>query len=128
MNTIQRIKRQNLLAKILFWSGQLTGTVVIIPVIIFVGANVYADLNDGLTILNEELQLVFFFLFLLGICAGLVITWFKSKTGPVIIILSSIAAGLMWGFSDLNFIKLLMLLLVSGTLLLVSGYQKEKQT
>ena len=41
MNTIQRLKNQNLLAKILFWTGQIIGTVYIITLLLISGKNIF---------------------------------------------------------------------------------------
>jgi len=44
MNTIQRLRNKSLLAKILFWTGQIIGTVIIIPLLLFAGGNIFDEL------------------------------------------------------------------------------------
>ena len=60
MNTIQRLKNQSLLARIFFWSGQIIGTVTIIPLLLFVGGNVFGELIEGLITFKEEYLLFVF--------------------------------------------------------------------
>jgi len=127
MNTIQGLKNQSLLAKILFWSGQIIGTVSTTLLLLFVGGNIFDELIKGLITIKEEYMLFIFFLILLGIAIGLIIAWFRSRTGPLVIIVSTIAAGLAWGFDDITFLLILLLPLFSGILLLLSAYQKEGQ-
>lgn len=125
MNTIQRLKDQSLLAKILFWTGQIIGTIIIIPLLLFVGGNIFDELFKGLITFKEEYQLFIFFFFLLGIAIGLIITWFRSRTGALITIASTIVAGFIWGIGGISMLLVLLLPLISGILLLLSAYQKE---
>jgi len=125
MNTIQRLRNQSLLPKILFWSGQIIGTVTIIPLLLFVGGSLFDELIKGLITFKEEYQLFIFFFFLLSIAIGLIITWFRSRTGALITIASTIAAGLVWGLDGDQIHLVLLLPLISGILLLLSAYQKE---
>ena len=125
MNTIQRLRSQSVHAKILFWSGQIIGTVSIIPLLLFVGGNIFGELNEGLITFKEEYGLFILFFFLLGIAVGLIISWFRAKPGALITIASTIAAGLTWGFDDVTLTLILLLPLISGVVLLISAYQKD---
>lgn len=125
MNTIQRLKNQSLLAKILFGSGQIIGAVTIIPLLLFVGGNIIDELINGLITIKEEPLLFILLIFLLGVAIGLIVAWFRAKTGALIIIVSSIAASLTWGFNEISLFLMLLLPLVSGIILLLSAYQKE---
>ena len=125
MNTIQRLRNQSLLAKILFWTGQIIGTVYIITLLLIAGRNIFDQLIKGLITFKEEYQLFIFFFFLLGIAIGLIITWFRSRTGALITIASTIAAGLVHGLGGDKMLFVLLMPLISGILLLLSAYQKE---
>jgi len=125
MNTIQRLRNKSPLAKILFWAGQIIGAVIIIPLLLFAGGNIFDELIKGLITYKEEYQLFIFFFFLLGIAIGLIIAWFRSKTGALITIASTIAAELVWVLSGDKMLLVLLLPLFSGILLLLSAYQKE---
>ncbi len=125
MNTIQRLRNKSLLAKILFWTGQIIGTVTIIPLLLFVGGNLIDELFNGLITVKEEPLLFILLTSLLGAAIGLIIAWFRAKTGALITIVSSIAASLSWGYNDITLTLILLLPLVSGILLLLSAYQKE---
>jgi hypothetical protein len=125
MNTIQRLRNQSLLAKILFWTGQIIGTVYIITLLLIAGRNIFDQLIKGLITFKEDNLLFIFFFFLLGIAIGLIITWFRSRTGALIIIASTIAAGLVYGLGGDKMLFVLLMPLISGILLLLSAYQKE---
>ena len=125
MNTLQRLRNQSLLAKILFWTGQIIGTVYIITLLLITGRNIFDQLNKGLITFKEDILLFIFFFFLLGIAIGLIITWFRSRTGALITIASTIAAGLVYGLGGHKMLFVLLMPLISGILLLLSAYQKE---
>jgi hypothetical protein len=125
MNTIQRLRNQSLLAKILFWTGQIIGTVYIITLLLFAGRNIFDQLIKGQITFKEDNLLFIFFFFLLGIAIGLIITWFRSRTGALITIASTIAAGLVYGLGGDKMLFVLLMPLISGILLLLSAYQKE---
>ena len=125
MNTLQRLRNQSLLAKILFWTGQIIGTVYIITLLLIAGGNIFDQLKKGLITFKEEYLLFIFFFFLLGIAIGLIITWFRSRTGALITIASTIAAGLVYGLGGDKILFVLLMPLISGILLLLSAYQKE---
>ena len=125
MNTIKRLRDQSLVAKILFWTGQIIGTVYIITLLLIAGGNIFDQLKKGLITFKEEYLLFIFFFFLLGIAIGLIITWFRSRTGALITIASTIAAGLVYGLGGDKMLFALLMPLISGILLLLSAYQKE---
>jgi hypothetical protein len=127
MNTIQLLKNQSLLAKILFWSGQIIGTVTNILLLLFIGGNVIDELIKGLITVKEEPLLVLIIFFLLGSIIGLIIAWFRRRTGALITITSSIAAGLTWGFDDLTLLYIILIPLISGILILLSAYQIDNK-
>jgi hypothetical protein len=125
MNTIQRLRHQSLLAKILFWTGQIIGTVYIITLLLIAGRNIFDQLIKGQITFKEDNLLFIFFFFLLGIAIGLIITWFRSRTGALITIASTIAAGLVYGLGGDKMLFVLLMPLISGILLLLSAYQKK---
>jgi hypothetical protein len=125
MSTIQQLKTQSLLAKFLFWSGVIMGTVSSVLLLLFVGGNVIDELNKGLITIKEEPLLVLIIFFLLGCVIGLIIAWFRMRSGALITITSSIAAGLTWGFDDLTLLYIILIPLISGILILLSAYQKD---
>ncbi len=125
MNTIQRLRNQSLLTKILFWKAQIIGTVTSVLLLLFVGGNVFGELIEGLITFKEDYGLFILFFFLLGISIGLIIAWFRIRTGALITIASTIAAGITWGLGDITLLLILLLPLVSGILLLLTAYQKE---
>ena len=49
MSTIQQLKTQSLLAKFLFWSGVIMGTVSSVLLLLFVGGNVIDDGGANIT-------------------------------------------------------------------------------
>ena len=109
MNTLQQLKNQNLLAKILFWSGLIIGTVSSVLLLLFVGGNVIDELIKGLITVKEEPLLVLITFFLLGSVIGLIIACFRRRSGALITIISSIAAGLTWGFDDLTLLYIILI-------------------
>lgn len=125
MNTIQKLKNQSLLAKILFWSGLIIGTVSSVLLLLFVGGNVIDELIKGFITVKEEPLLVLIIIFLLGSVIGLIIAWFRRRSGALITIISSIAAGLTWGFGDLTLLYIILIPMISGILILLSAYQKD---
>ena len=125
MNTIQLLKNQGLLAKILFWSGLIIGTASSVLLLLFVGGNVIDELIKGLVTVKEEPLLVLIVLFLLGSFIGLIIAWFRRRSGALITITFSIAAGLTWGFGDLTLLYIILIPMISGVLILLSAYQKD---
>lgn len=126
MNTIQRLKNKSLFAKILFWTGEILGTVSILPLLLFVAGNVFDELIKGYITVKEEPLLLIFVFFLACILTGLIIAWFKCRTGALITIAASIAAGLAWGTGDITLLLIILIPLVSGILLLLSAYKKEE--
>jgi len=80
---------------------------------------------EGLITFKEDLGLFILFFFLLGILIGLIVAWFRCKTGALITIASTIAAGITWGLDDITLLLILLLPLISGILLLLTAYQKE---
>jgi hypothetical protein len=125
MNTIQRLRNQSLLAKILFWTGQIIGSVYSITFLIIAGRNIFDQLNKGVITFKEDILLFIFFFFLIGIAIGLIINWFRSRTGAMITIATTIAAGLVYGLGGDKMFFALLMPLISGILLLLSAYQKE---
>lgn len=93
--------------------------------LLFVRGNVIEELINGLITIKEETLLVIIMVFLLCIVIGLVIAWFGRRSGALITIASTIAAGLTWGFDDFTLLYILLIHLISGILILLSAYQKE---
>ncbi len=125
MNTIQQLKNQNLFAKILFWSGLIIGTVSSVPLLLFAGGNVIDELIKGLITVKEEPLLVLIVFFLLGTVIGLIIAWFRRRSGALITITCSIAAGFTWGIDDLTTFSIIQIPMISSILILLSAYQKD---
>ena len=126
MKTFQSLRNQSLLARILFWTGEIIGIVFIIPLLFFVGANIVEELAGGLVQVKEEYTVFIFLLLLLGIAIGLVIFWFRSRTGALITIASALAAFLWWSFFDKSLTLWLLPSILSGALLMV--YSLIQQT
>lgn len=125
MKTIKALRKQSLLARVLFWTGEIIGIVFIIPLLLFVGANIVEELAGGPRQVIEEYTVFIFFLLLLGIAIGLIIFWFRSRTGALITIGSALAAFLWWSIFDKSLTLWLLPSVISGALLMVYSFKQQ---
>jgi len=126
MSVLKELKHLDRKAKTLFWTGQIMGILFSLFYLPFVGGNIIGELNQGILTFREDWRALIFLLSLVGIAAGLVFTWFRSKTGAFLmiacIILGSISIVNYNSMAPLVYIPLL----IPGILLLWFAYMKKE--
>ena len=112
-------------ARIIFWFAQLVGLVTIVTLIFFVGGNLLSELIAQDITIREDYSIFLFFLCDLLLAGTIILSWYRKRLGPVLIIALTVLIGIIWGREDINIILLHLPILFSGILLLFYIYYKE---
>ena len=114
------------LARILFWFAQIIGILSSLVLVLFVGGNLVSELFAGGIDFREDYSVFLFFFCELFVAASIILSWYRKRLGPILIIVFTILIGSVWGSQDINIILLHLPLLLSGLLLLYYSYYKER--
>ena len=125
MKVNMNLKVHRRIARIIFWVALIVGTVTILSLLVFIGANIIYDTGgDG------YYKVILFFLCEVFIAVGIIISWYKRKTAaflkntflPPLITFIILAIIINPGK---NVLLLHLLLLFCCLLLLVYAYYNE---
>ena len=128
MSILKHLKYQNQSVKSLFWTGQVIGIIFGLFYLVFAGGNIIGELSQGIITFREDYQVFIFLLSLVGIAAGLAVTWFRSKTGAYLIIAFIILGSISIATYTDRFVPILAYIpfLIPGILLLLFAYIKKE--
>ncbi len=112
-------------ARGIFWFAQLIGIITSLFLILFIGGNLIGELIAQDITLREDYSIFLFFFCEVLIAVAIIISWYRKRLGPVLMLVFSILVALVWGRENLSFILLHLPLLFSGLLLLFYSFYKE---
>ena len=113
------------LARSIFWFAQVIGIITSLFLILFIGGNLIGELINKLIDFREDYSVFLFFFCELLVTGAIIISWYRKRMGPALILAFTILILIIWGREDLNIILLHLPLLFSGLLLLFYSYYKE---
>jgi len=113
------------LARVVFWVAQILGIIISLFLVLFMGGSVISELIAQDITIREDYAIFLLFLCDVLIAVAIVISWYRKRLGPVLMIVFSILICVAGGREDINFILLHLPLLFSGLLLLFYSFYKE---
>ena len=124
------LKVHRRIARIVFWVAQIVGTVTILSLLFFIGANIINDIqiNDigEVFVKDGYYEIILSFLCEVFIAVAIIISWYKNKIGAFLVIVFTILAYIIWGYEDFNILLIHLPLLFTGLLLLFYVYYKKR--
>ena len=112
-------------ARGIFWFAQVIGIIVSVLLILFIGGNLIGELFARAIDFREDYSVFLFFFCDVLFAAAIIISWYRRRLGPVLMIAISVLIGIIWGREDINIVLLHLPLLFSGLLLLFYSFYKE---
>lgn len=114
------------LAMILFWFAQVVAIITSLILVLFIGGSLASELFAGDIAIKEDYSVFLFFFCELLVAGSIILSWYRKRLGPALLIAFTILIGSIWGNQDINIILLHIPLLLSGLLLLFYSYYKER--
>ena len=112
-------------ARSIFWFAQIIGIICSLFLVLFIGGNLIGELIAQDITIREDYAVFLLFLCDVLIAVAIIISWYRKRLGPVLMIVISLLIGIVWGREDSNIILLHLPLLISGLLLLFYSFYKE---
>ena len=113
------------LARFIFWFAQVLAIVTSSFLIVFTGGNLIGELVNKLIDFKEDYSVFLFFFWELLIAGSIILSWYRRRFGPTLMIAFTVLILIFWGREDINIILLHLPLLFSALLLLFYSYYKE---
>ena len=113
------------LARAVFWFAQIIGIISSLFLVLFIGGNLIGELIAQDITIREDYTIFLLFLCDVLIAVAIIISWYRKRLGPVLMIVFSILICIAWGREDISIILLHLPLLFSGLLLLFYSFYKE---
>jgi len=112
-------------ARILFWCAQILGVFWIAALLIFIGGTLIDELIHKLINFKEDYGIIILFFFELAIAVAFVISWYRIRMGPALIVALTVLLSIIWAGEGYIFVLFHFPVFFSGLLLLFYSYYKE---
>jgi hypothetical protein len=112
-------------ARFLFWFAQVLGVLWISALLIFIGGTLIDEIIHKLIQFKEDFGVFILFFFELAIAAAFVISWYRKRQGPALIIALTVLLSIIWAREGYIFVLFHFPVFISGLLLLFYSYYKE---